>query len=230
MQHKSKSVFLAILSRDKEEERAITRAIGEFEIDYVFASTVSRLRDAVFEQPCNGIGLCIKALVGADQAGKSFVQTLEQVYPVARIRWNKAKGSLALIASRSGRVETLSDFVTICSNFAPRRLRRSERLAKTLNVLLSSTPDLADPTRAFTINISPQGCFLHTPLGWNVGDTVFIRIQELSSASVIEGKIIRYVPWGTPFHVQGVGIQFVNLENRQIEELQHLLYYLPVGP
>jgi Tfp pilus assembly protein PilZ len=229
MQRSAKFISIVILVGNKEEEKAIAEAIGSFEVNCMFASTMHHLRDILLEQPCNGLLFCITSLVGIDQTSKSFIHTLEQVYPVARIRWDKAKGSFALIASRSGRVETISDFVTICSNFASRRLRGSERISKTLNVLVSASPDFADSTRAFTINISPRGCFLHTACEWNIGESVFVQIQELPSRSAIEGRVIRYIPWGVPFHVQGIGIQFVNIENKLIEELQHLLYYLPTG-
>ena len=228
MQRSAKPFSIAILSRNKEEEKAIAEAIGAFEVDYAFESTLHNLRDNLLERPCNGIMFCITSLVGIDQTSKSFIQTLEQVYPIARIRWNKSKGSFSLIASRSGRVETISDFVTICSNFAPRRLRRSERLSKTLNALVSAVPNFSDSTRTFTINISPRGCFLHTLREWNIGDSVFIKIQELPDRSTIEGRVIRYVPWGIPFQVQGIGIQFTNVENKLIEELQRLLYDPPV--
>jgi Tfp pilus assembly protein PilZ len=230
MQPSAKPISIAILSRNKEEEKAITEAIGAFDVDYVFESTLLNLRDTLLERPCNGIMFCITSLVGIDHTSKSFIQTLEQVYPVARIRWNKSKGSFSLIASRSGRIETISDFITICSNFAPRRLRRSERLSNILNVSVSAAPDFSDSTRTFTINISPRGCFLHTLREWHIGDSVFIQIRELPGRSVIAGRVIRCVPWGIPFQVQGIGIQFTSVENKLIEELQRLLYDLPVEP
>jgi Tfp pilus assembly protein PilZ len=228
MQRDVTPVFMAILSRTQEEEKAITDAIGAFDVDYIFASTTHQLREILLKQPCNGILFCITSLVGIDQSSKSFVQTLEQVYPVARIRWNKSKGSFSLIASRSGRVETIHDFISICAKFPPRRVRHSERLSKTLNVLISAVPDFSDATQGFTINISQQGCFLHTSRQWNIGDSIFIRIQELPGRRAIEGRVIRCVPWGVPFRIQGIGIQFFNTDNKQIEELQHLLYDLPV--
>jgi len=229
MQRDAKANCMVLLSGDKEEQAAITQAIAAFNADLVCAPTIHHLRDYLFELPCNGLLFCIGSLVGLEQNGKSFIQTLEQVYPVARIRWNKTNGSFALIASRSGRIETLSDFVTICSNFAPRRLRRSERISKTLNVMASAVPDLADSTHAFTINISPRGCFLHTSREWKAGDSVFLQIQESSSRIAIEGRVTRYVPWGVPFCIQGIGIQFVNMSREQIEELQRLLYYMTPG-
>jgi Tfp pilus assembly protein PilZ len=227
MPRKAKSVSMVVLSNNKEEQKAIAEAMGAFDAKIVFSSTMHHLREALFEKPCNGILFCIASLVGIDEISKSFAQTLEQVYPVARIRWNKASKSFSLIASRGGRVETLHEFISICSGFAPRRLRRNERFTKTLNVLLSATPDLAHSTRAFTTNISPRGCFLHTPREWKAGDAVFIQIQEMPGKSVIEGKVIRYVPWGIPFRVQGIGLQFVNLENKQVEKLNHLLHHWP---
>jgi Tfp pilus assembly protein PilZ len=229
MPRDTKSIFMAILSGDKEEETAIAEVVRSFHAEFAVAPTMRHMRDLLFEQLCNGLLLCIPSLVGIDQTSKSFVQTLEHIYPVARIRWSQTDGSFALIASRTGRVETFEDFFAVCSNFAPRRLRRCERLAKTLNVLISSDPDLGNASRAFTTDIALRGCFLHTPQEWKAGDTVYLQIQELSTHGAIEGKVVRYIPWGVPFRVQGIGVQFVNLTSKQSEDLQHLLYFLPVG-
>jgi Tfp pilus assembly protein PilZ len=229
MQGDTKPMFMVVLSGDKEEEQALTEALGAFHVKLAFAPTMCNLRDTLFNQPCSGILLSITSLVGIDQSSKSFGQSLEHVYPVARIRWNRSDGSFSLIGFRNGRVETLGDFIEICSGFSPRCLRSYERFPKTLNVLISSTPDLANATRTFTANISSRGCFLHASQEWSVGDTVFIQIQELSSQYIIEGNVVRYVPWGTPFRLQGIGVQFVNLNDKQKDALQHLLYFLPAG-
>jgi Tfp pilus assembly protein PilZ len=227
MQVDSKSVIIAVLTGNKEEQKGITEAVANIDGDYIFAPTMHALRDLLLEQPCSGILLCLTSLMGIDQSSKSFVQTLEQVYPVARIRWHEGKGTFVLIATRSGNVETLNNFAAICSNFVPRRLRRSERLAKTLNVLVSNSSDLANPAHAFTMNISVRGCFLHTPKEWAIGDSVYLQILELPRNLIIEGIVVRCVQWGVPFSAQGIGVQFINLENELIEELQRLLYYLP---
>jgi len=229
MQVDAKPIFMVVLSGDKEEAQAITEAFGAFHVKLAFASTMRNLRDILFERLCSGILLGITSLVGIDQASKSFGQSLEHVYPVARIRWNRFDGSFSLIGFRNGRVETLADFIAICSSVSPRRLRSWDRLPKTLNVMISSAPDLANATRAFTTNISLRGCFLHNSQEWNIGDAVFLQIQELSSQRIINGNVVRYVPWGTPFRVQGIGIQFVNMDDEQMEALQQLLYFLPAG-
>jgi Tfp pilus assembly protein PilZ len=228
MQRNSKPITIAVLTGKKEEEQGITEAAAAINTEFLFAPTMHALRDLLLEQPCSGILFCLTSLVGIDQSSKSFVQTLEQVYPVARLRWHEGKGTFVLIATRSGNVETLPNFAILCSNFAPRRLRHSERLVKTLNVLASASPDLSNATRAFTMNISIRGCFLHTPNEWNIGDSIYLQILELPHKLVIEGKVVRYVQWGVPFCAQGIGIQFVNTaENSLTEELQRLLYYLP---
>jgi Tfp pilus assembly protein PilZ len=227
MQRKTRPVTIAVLTVKKEEEKGITEAAAAINAEFLFAPTMHALRDLLLERPFSGILFCLTSLLGIDQSGRSFVQTLEQVYPVARVRWHEGKGTFVLIAARSGNVETLPNFAILCSNFAPRRLRRSERLVKTLNVLVSAAPDLSNATHACTMNISVKGCFLHTPNRWDIGDSVYLQILESSRRQVIEGKVVRYVQWGVPFCAQGIGIQFVNLENDLTEELQRLLYYLP---
>jgi Tfp pilus assembly protein PilZ len=227
MQSEVKPVFIAILSSNKEDQTAIAEAARHHNVEFAFTSNIHELRDIVMEQPCCGVLLFITSLIGMDESGRSFIQTIEQVFPVARIRWHKTKASFALIGARCGQLETVSDFFRICSDFTPRCLRRNDRLAKTLNVLLDTTSDFSNAVRTFTTNISIRGCFLHTSCSWNIGDSLFIQIQEPRDKITLRGKVTRYVPWGVPFNIQGIGIHFINMDEHQTEALQHLLFYMP---
>jgi Tfp pilus assembly protein PilZ len=227
MPGEAKPVFIVVLSRNNEEQTAILEASRHHNVEFAFISNVKELQNIVLEKPCCGILLFIASLIGMDETGKSFIQTVEQVYPVARIRWHKINASFALIGARSDHLETLSDFFRICSNVTPRCLRRNERLDKTLNVLLSATSDFSNAIRTFTTNISLKGCFLHTSCDWNIGDYLFMQIQEPRDKITLHGKVTRYVPWGVPYNIQGIGVQFMDMDKKQIEALQHLLYYLP---
>jgi Tfp pilus assembly protein PilZ len=221
------SLFIAILSADEEEKKALAE-LNPSNAELFFAATLGDLRDHLFEHPCNGILFCIASIIGVDQTGKSFIQTLEQIYPTARIRWNKEKEAFAIVATRSGHIQTPTDFLNLCSGFAPRRLRKNERQAKTLNVIISSSHDLSNAVRTCSINISLHGCFLHTFEKWEIGDPIFVQIQDMPSKTVIEGKVIRYVPWGVPFRVQGIGVHFTGISKEQIKDLQQFLFSLPV--
>jgi Tfp pilus assembly protein PilZ len=218
---------IAILAVDEEEKKALAEKMKLFEGDFRFSSSISDLRDNLFENPCNGILFCIGSIVGLDQAGKGFIQTLELIYSTARLRWNKEKNTFAIVTARSGSAQTISDFFNICSSHTPRRLRKNERYAKTLNVIISSAPDLSNALRTYSINISLHGCYLATNQEWKVGDPVYIEIQEMPNKTVIEGIVIRYVPWGTPYRVQGIGIQFTGITKDQIKDLQKFLFFLP---
>jgi Tfp pilus assembly protein PilZ len=218
---------VSVLAIDEEEKNALAEKMKAFNGEFIFASSIGDLRDNLFQNPCNGILFCIESIVGMDQAGKSFVQTLEQIYSTARLRWNKEKNSFAILTTRSGTAQTISDFFNICSSHAPRCLRKNERYAKTLNVLTSSVPDLSDPVRTYTINISLRGCYLATTQEWKVGDPIYIEIQEMPNKMIIEGKVIRYVPWGTPYRVQGIGVHFADITKDQIKDLQKFLFFLP---
>jgi Tfp pilus assembly protein PilZ len=222
------SLFVAILSADEEEKKALAELMKSLNAEYFFAAAIRDLRDFLFEHPCNGILFCIASIIGIDQSGKSFIQMLEQIYPTARIRWNKEQNLFAIVATRGGRIQTPSDFLALCSSFAPRRLRKNERQAKTLNVLISCSPDLSNAVCTCSINISLRGCFLHTFQEWKVGDPIFVQIQEMPGKPVIEGTVIRYVPWGVPFRIQGIGIHFAGISKEQIKDLQQLLFSSPL--
>jgi hypothetical protein len=217
---------VAIFAADEEEKKALAEKMKLFEGEFIMSSSISDLRDNLFKHPCNGILFCIGSIIGLDQSGKSFIQTLEQIYSTARLRWNKEKGTFALLATRSGSAQTISDFFNICSSHTPRYLRKNERYAKTLNVLISSAPDLSDPVRAHSINISLHGCYLATDQEWKVGDPVYVEIQEMTNKIIIEGKVVRNVPWGTPYRIQGMGVHFSGITKDQIKDLQKFLFFL----
>jgi Tfp pilus assembly protein PilZ len=218
---------IAILASDKDEKKALDEKMKLFAGTFLFCDSIRELRDSLFEHPCNGVLFCIGSIIGLDQGGKSFVQSLEQIYSTARLRWNKDKGTFAIVTARSGAAKTISDFFTICSSHTSRRLRKNERYTKTLNVLASSHPDLSNPVRTFSTNISLHGCFLATSEEWKAGDPIYLEIQEMSNKSVIEAKIIRYVPWGTPYRAQGIGVEFTGITKEQVKDLQKFLFILP---
>jgi Tfp pilus assembly protein PilZ len=229
MQRGIKPITIGILSSDKNEEKALREAAVPLNADLYFAPTVQHLRSFLLEQSSSGILLSLPSLMGIEPSGRGFIQTLEQIYPVARIRLDKAKESFALITSRNEHVETLEDFIKICSVFTARGLRHSERLVKTLNVLISAFPEMTHATNAFTVNVSMRGCFLHTPFEWEPGDIVYMKILELHDEHMIEGRVVRSVKWGTPFSVPGIGVQFVNIDSEFDEKLKRVLYFLPPG-
>jgi hypothetical protein len=218
---------VAILAIDEEERQVLAEKMKSFEGEFIFASSINGLRDSLFQHPCNGILFCIESIIGLDQAGKSYIQTLEQIYSTARIRWNKEKNTFAILTIRSGNAQTISDFFNICSSHSARCLRKNERYAKTLNVLISSAPDLSNPARTHSVNISLRGCYLATHQEWKVGDPIYIEIQEMTEKIIIEGKVTRYVPWGIPYRVQGVGVHFAGITKEQTKDLQKFLFFLP---
>lgn len=217
-------LFIMVLSGSGEEKEAIAQALAACGAEFDFASTASGIRDVINEKPCNGLLFCIASLVCLDMAEKELTQLMESLYRVARIRWNKKSNSFSIMASCPGIVETLPDFLSICSGFTAKRMRRHERVRRTLNVLISTSSDLSDAERTFTTDLACDGCYVHSNRSWNVGDTAFIHFQELSSKTAIEVCIVRCVPWGTPFQADGIGLDFINIDPALLRELEWLLY------
>lgn len=217
-------LFIMVLSGSGEEKDAIAQALAAYGAEFEFASTASDIRDIICDRPCNGLLFCIATLVCLDTAEKELTQMMESLYPVARIRWNRKNKSFNIMASCAGIVETLLDFLSICSGFTAKRMRRHERVRKALNVLISTSPDLSDAERTFTIDIACDGCYVHSNRSWNVGDAAFISFQELSNKTVIEVRIVRCIPWGTPFQAEGIGLDFISIDRALLRELEWLLY------
>ena len=101
MQGSVNSITTGVLSGDSGEEKVLREAADGLDVDLFFAPTIQNLRNILFERPSSGILLSLPSLMGIDPSGRGFIQTLEQIYPVARVRLDRAKGTFALIASRN---------------------------------------------------------------------------------------------------------------------------------
>lgn len=215
---------VVVLAAESTEAEAVADAVRGLGANCEIALDATRLREILVSTPCNGLMLSVRSAVRADAAGKALIRTVELVYPTARIKRRPSDGSFSALPSQGGSARTLPDFLASCAAFEARRIRRSERIPKTLNALLSADPDAEEPERTFTLDLSAGGAFLHSVRDWREGDTLHLSFQELPWESPVRAEVRHVFPWGTPFRARGIGVRFDGLAPGHAANLNFLLY------
>jgi hypothetical protein len=215
---------VAVFSLAREEAAEVADAARAFGATCEVALTPADLREILIEKPCNGLLLSMSSMIRVDAAGKAFLRTVEQIYPSARAKWKPAERSLSVMGSQGSGARTLHDFLAVCAAFPARRIRRHERVAKTLNVLLFSEDGPVNAEETFSLDLSAGGALLHSNGAWSVGDRLRLSFLELPWNDPTEAEVRHVFPWGTPFHARSIGVHFDGMAPGHAENLKLLLY------
>ncbi len=114
-------------------------------------------------------------------------------------------------------VNKFEEFVHTCARLPARMLRREPRYNLFLNVVLKG--QLTHIT-----NISRRGSYiLTTDETLAAGDEISITIEELSDHTPLRCVVRRKVEWGSRYQAAGVGVEFVDMTQRQHSEFDALL-------
>jgi hypothetical protein len=225
MPHSLKSIcFVAVLSVDPAEGAEIAGAVRGFGASCEIAPSVARLREILIGTPCNGLLLSVRSAVRVDAAGKQLIRSLEHAFPAARIKRRPSDASFAVMPSQGSSARSLPDFIASCAAFEARRIRKYERIAKTLNTLLSDSPDADEPEQTFSFDLSTGGALLHSVREWRVGEKLFLSFRELPWPEPVEAEVRHLFPWGIPFHPRSIGVRFTGMAPAHAENLNVLIY------
>jgi hypothetical protein len=225
MPHSLKSIcFVVVLSDDRSEADGIAEAVRGFGASCEVALSIAGLREILIGTPCNGLLFSVRSAVRVDIGGKTLIRSLEQVFPTARIKRRPSDRSFAIMPSQGSSARSLPDFIAQCAAFEARRIRKSERIKKTLNTLISVNPDSDDPEQTFSFDLSTGGALLHSVREWEVGELLHLSFQELPWDSPVKAEVRHVFRWGTPFHPRSIGVRFDGMAPGHAENLNFLLY------
>lgn len=103
-------------------------------------------------------------------------------------------------------------------------LRKEERMPVKLNIELTKEEDpfIQHALRTNILNISCSGCFVYCVDNAQFKGFAYIRIHELSNKRPIYCNIRWRREWGVPDKLPGLGVQFVDMQQDQIRELQEM--------
>lgn len=201
----------------------VRRVVGE----PVIVGTVSELFSCMVREQFSGILLDVPTLVRASTGEKASLYDLLNVFPVLRVKWDPRAATVrALFYDRLPKPGAgLEDFVrSQCAAFAPRSIRRGERIPLHCNVMVSNSRDFPPSSliRTVTLNVSAGGCFLIGAGPWARGRRLWLRIVELEDQSPIEVEIRWGKEWGESLGIPGAGVRFLSIAPQQLDRLTEL--------
>lgn len=220
---------ILIVAKDSEASKAYSDALIELNVACDVVPTFHDMSCLVKDNSYNGLLIDILTLVRSSKEEKVLVYECMNLYPVLRVKWESKHKKMKLspleqtFSSDAG--SALKSFIdNRCRHFPARRLRRHQRKPIHLNALLSpdGTFDAASTSKAFTVNLSAGGFFLHTTQSFEIGQTLWVRFLELADQTPITATVCWAVEWGRARCIAGLGMQFKKLSEEQAREIQRM--------
>jgi hypothetical protein len=134
--------------------------------------------------------------------------------PSAVFNINSSTGEivLRLRGEAASQVTSLDQLVSLYGESKPRIIFPKKRETHSFNVLLDTDPEMKNPEKTVTINISSGGCFLFSVRDdISVGVNVWVRLIDTGLDSPIKGTVIWVRKWGGTQLIPGIGIKFADV-------------------
>lgn len=218
---------ILIVVSNAEAGKAYTQALSDIGASYDIVPSFYEMSAMAMENAYNGLIIDIVTLVRCSKEEKVIAYECINLYPVLRVKWEAKHKTIQLSPleqSFSPDAESaLNLFMQRCRSFPARPLRKHKRKHVNLNALLSADREFAAPgtEKTFTVSICEGGVFLHTMRSFEVGETVWLRFVELNHAPI--SATVRWVlEWGESRSIPGIGLQFRELSEHQLKEIQGL--------
>ena len=220
---------ILIVAKDAEASKAYSDALTELDVACDLAPTFHDMSRFVRDNGYNGLLIDILTLVRSSKEEKVIAYECMNLYPVLRVKWESKHKKMKLSPLEEtfspDAESALKSFIdNRCRHFAARQLRRHQRKPIHLNALFSpdGTFDAASTSKAFTVNLSAEGFFLHTTQSFEVGQTLWVRFLELADQAPIAATVRWSVEWGRARCIAGLGMQFKKLSEEQAREIESM--------
>ncbi len=188
------------------------------------ATTINEFFIATIERPYNGLMIDMPSKIKNFRTDREKINNILQLFPVIQLTFNEKTNQMK--AFYSGLINgngSIDEFITHkCSPFNARKIRSLHRKVINFNVILSKTDNVYDLNneKTVTMNVSQSGCFIYSIDKWEINSNVWFTIKELTDQAPIHAQIIWQVDWGTYLNIPGIGLQFKDIKNCQLEDLQ----------
>ena len=199
-----------MFSFKSENRQDYKKLLGNFNVRIVDVEKEEHFRVFLESVSFNGILIDIPTYIKSSSEAKEFLAGLSAIYPTARISYNKTTANMDLILAGEMHLTSLQEFLTRCSVFAARKIRRYKRIPSSLNISIAFEHE-GKPTEIHctSANISEDGMFVITLTNnMPVGSNVKIQVLELDKTGFLRGTVMRSLEWGEkPFQAPGIGIR-----------------------
>jgi hypothetical protein len=215
---------ILIVVKDIEAGQAYAEALSDIGVAYDIAASISEMSCLAIENAYNGLLVDILTLVRSSKEEKVVAYECINLYPVLRVKWENKKKKINLSpleqAFSPDAASTLQLFIeSRCRPFPARPLRRHPRKNYNHNVLLSPDGTFSEQNtrKTFSLNISREGIFLHTPEPFAAGSTVWLRFVEYADQAPIAATVRWSLEWGLSRSIPGIGLKFEGLSEAQAQ-------------
>jgi len=221
------SIRILLIARDSEIRQAYAQAISDLGVEVISIPSLRGLDGDVTDLFYHGVAIDMRTKIHALKQDKEFIYTTLRKFPAAHLSLEKETQRIRVYYPGQSSGATLKNFVNEeCRCFTPHRLAHHIRRQIHFNVILSRKKDLqaAHSERTVTVDVSEGGCFVFSVRDWAPGQTAWLTIMELADATPIGTHVRRCIQWGKGMRVPGVGLEFVEIGDRQAKEISDHLW------
>lgn len=205
---------------------ALSRCAG---VKVLVTSSYNDLSEDICNQTYHGVLLDLPTKMKAIREDKAYVYRLVEKFPVAHLQVDEKSGEVRCFHAHQKTHGTLIDFIDArCRIFKPLKIRADTRKEIFLPVLIYKHKEDKRPERSITRDISNGGCFVFSTRRWKEGHYIWLQVMDLTDATLIHAQIRVVVKWGETRQVPGIGIQFIDLSQSQVEELASSRFSEPI--
>lgn len=207
-------IKVLVVARKKETLLQYQNLVSETGVRVEAAESLQDAMFAAIRNSYNGLLIDVPTIIQAGEEEKKHLHDLLEVYPAGKVRISPSTSSVSVISAGKCRTKakTVEEFITEeCGRFKARSCRSSERKPLNLAVILSSSAEfqVGDIEKSFTVNVSHGGCFVFSVRHWQVGDSVWIRLQKSAGGdTLMTGEVRWTVNWGESQVIPGIGVCF----------------------
>ena len=217
-----KTRVILIVKQDTAKQ-AYLKALEPLDVKVDTASSFKELHQFMEQTRYNGILVDLITKIKTSGAEIAWANEVLEQFPVIQLKWDpKASRINTLLLGQSKGLGDLDYFIKEqCRRFSARPIRTDVRKKVHFNVILNKSelaPNKGIPT--ITMDVSKGGCFIYTVAKHELNAHVLFTIKELSDPKPINGEVRWKRPWGAMMEIPGIGIQFTDLSNAQLENIK----------
>ena len=217
-------VRVLIIASDPATADLYRTAVEKLGAECEIAGDMAEMKLQMSKKPFNGLILDVLTAVRSSLKDKVDIQSISEVYPVLRVRWDSKAGEIRglVIGNLINKESPLQDFLNKFCHSRPARIcRMNKRYPVHFNVLLSKDINFAaDQTeKTVTLDISQGGCFLISTQSWQEAEYAWIRFLEISDPTPVQILIRRHSDWGKTMNIPGIGTEFSQIKPNQLEDI-----------
>ena len=216
-------VRVLLIAQDDNARQKYSIALEKCAVRLFVSESFQDLSEEICSQSYHGIFLDLYTKMKAINKNKNLVYGLLENFPVCQLKINDQTGEINCFYTSQKCGGTMLDFINNeCRNTVPRMIRSDTRKEVHCNVILYKSKDDAQPEFSVTINISKGGCFIFSIRKWEIGDKVWMQINELEDKELISGQIRYVARWGESMRIPGIGVEFRIISASQTEEISNM--------